>query len=115
MTLQLIGKIIEVEPTESTNKNTGKVTQQTTLTVQFDGLNEAGYRKLTVETIQLDEEYFDKLADNIDKYVAISYMIINSAKGTYVFPDSTMPPLVLEKNPLDYSAFKKTKTAHGTK
>ena len=109
MTLQLIGQLIEVEPTESTNKNTGKVTQHTTITVMFDGLNDKGYVKRTVETIQLDEDYMEKLEDNIGKYIAISYNIMNTAKGTYVFPDNTMPVMVLDKNPLDYTRFKKTK------
>jgi hypothetical protein len=27
--------------------------------------------------------------------------------GTYTYPDTTMPVLVLDKNPFDYSKFKK--------
>ena len=109
MTLQLIGQLIEVEPTESTNKNTGKVTHHTTITVMFDGLNDKGYIKRTVETIQLDEDYLEQLEDNIRKYIAISYNVMNTAKGTYVFPDSTMPVMVLDKNPLVYDRYKKQK------
>jgi len=105
MTLQLIGQLMEVKPTEQTNKSTGKVSYNTEIQVMFDGIDEEGYKKLTVEAIQLDEEYTDTLQDKIGSYIAVSYNIMQTPKGTYVFPDKSMPVLELDKNPLDYSKY----------
>ena len=105
MTLQLIGQLMEVKPTEQSNKSTGKVSYGTEIQVMFDGIDEEGYKKLTVEAIQLDEEYTDALQDKIGSYIAVSYNILQTPKGTYVFPDKSMPVLELDKNPLDYSKY----------
>jgi len=115
MTLQLIGKLLEVKPTESKNKNTGKLTYGTEITVMFNGLDEQGYKKITVESINIDEDYREVLEDKIDKTVCVSYNIINTPKGTYVFPDTAMPVLVLDKNPLDYSDYKKIDSSKSAK
>ncbi len=106
-TTHLIGLLYEVKPTEVTDYKTKAVTYGTEIIVQFDGLDEEGYRKRTTETISLDEEYYEKLVDNIDKYVAIAYVSKVSQYGTTFRPDRSMPVLVLDKNPLDYSAYKK--------
>jgi len=105
MTLQLIGLLLEVKPTESTNKKTGKVTEHTEIQVMFKGIDEKGYGKTTVETIQLDEEYYEALINKKDTYICVSYNILNTPNGTYVFPDKDMPVLELPTNPLDYSKY----------
>lgn len=107
MTLQLIGQLLEVKPTEQINKLNQKVTYGTDITIMFDGLDEEGFRKVTVETINVDEEYYEKLHDKKSSTILVSYTILHGAKGTYVFPDKSMPVLVLDKNPLDYSSFKR--------
>jgi len=107
MTLQLIGQLMEVRPTEQTNKSTGKVTYNTEIQVMFSGIDEEGYKKLTVEAIQLDEDYSEKLEDKIGSHVCVSYNVMQTPKGTYVYPDKSMPVLELDKNPLDYSSFER--------
>ncbi|WP_457744956.1 hypothetical protein [Sulfurimonas sp.] len=105
MTLQLIGTLMEVKPTEREDKFTKKVTYATEIQVMFNGIDEEGYKKMTLETISLDEDYADKLEDKIGSTICVSYNVMHTAKGTYVFPDTSMPVLELDKNPLDYSAY----------
>jgi len=107
MTLHLIGQLMEVKPVEQENKKTGKVTYSTEIQVMFTGIDEKGYKKLTVEAINIDEEYHDVLSDKIGSYVAIAYRVIHGANGTYVYPDKDMPVLELDKNPLDYSKYER--------
>ncbi len=107
MTLQLIGQLMEVRPTEQTNKTNGKVTYGTEIQVMFSGIDEEGYKKLTVEAIQLDDDYAKVLEDKIGSYICVSYNVLQTPKGTYVFPDKSMPVLELDKNPLDYSKYER--------
>ncbi len=109
MTLQLIGQLLEVKPTEYENKNTHKVTYGTQLTILFDGIDEEGYRNVSAETVQVDEDYRDILRDKIGTYIALSYSVTQTKNGTLVYPDRSMPVLELKGNPLDYSKFKKEK------
>ncbi len=105
MITHLIGQLMEVKPTEVEDKKTGRVKHGTEITVLFEGVDEEGYKKFTAEAINLDEEDFDRLKDKIGKTVAIAYQSRTSQYGTYIYPDRTMPVLVLEKNPLDYSSY----------
>ena len=107
MTLQLIGQLMEVKPMENENKQTGKVSYSTEVQVMLTGIDEKGYKKLTVEAISLDDDYQEVLEDKIGSFVAISYNVMHTPKGTYVFPDKSMPVLQLDKNPLDYSKFER--------
>lgn len=107
MTLQLIGQLMEVRPVEQENKNTNKVTYSTEIQVMFTGIDEKGYKKLTVEAISLDEDYQEVLEDKIGSFICVSYNVMHTSKGTYVFPDKSMPVLELEKNPLDYSKYER--------
>jgi len=105
MILHLIGQLIEVKPTEYEDKKTGKVNYGTEITVLFEGVDEEGYKKVTAEAINVDEEDYDRLVDKKGKTVAIAYTVMTGKNGTYFYPDRSMPVLVLEKNPLDYSAY----------
>lgn len=105
--LQMIGKLDEVKPTEHKNKNTGKIEYSTQLTIEFVGIDLKGYKAKTVESIQVDEDEFDRFNDLIDKYVLVTFKIIKAKTDTYIFPDSEMPILTFDKNPLDYSSFKR--------
>lgn len=107
MTLQLIGQLMEVRPVEQENKNTGKVTYSTEIQVMFNGIDEKGYKKITVEAISLDEDYQEQLDDKIGSFVAVSYNVMHTVKGTYVYPDKSMPVIELDKNPLDYSKYER--------
>ncbi len=110
MTLYFIGLLMEVKPTEYEDKKTGKFNYNTELTVMFTGLDEEGYKKISVETITTDEEYYDELREKIGTTVVLPYVAKNDQYGVKVYPDRSMPVLSLEKNPLDYSKFEKAKT-----
>ena len=107
MTTHLIGQLLEVKPKEYEDKKTSKVTYSTDLTIMFDGIDEEGYRKVAVETINVDEEYYDELSDAIGKTVALAYFSTVDQWGVKMYPDRSMPVLLLDKNPLDYSKFKR--------
>lgn len=106
MTTHMIGQLLEVKPVEMTDRKTEKVKYSTDLTIMFDGLDEKGYKKISVETINVDEEYREELEDKKGKTVAIAYTSKVSQYGTSFYPDRSMPVMVLDKNPLDYSKFK---------
>ena len=108
MTTHFIGQLLEIKPIETTDRKTDKTKYSTDLTVMFDGIDEEGYRKVSVETINVDEEYYDELKDKIGKVIALAYTSKVSQYGVSFYPDRTMPVLVLEKNPLDYTKFKRT-------
>jgi len=107
MTTHLIGQLIEVKPSEYTNKKTDKVQYSTDLTIMFDGIDEDGYRKVSVETVNVDEEYFSELHDKKGFTIALAYHSSIDQWGQKFYADRSMPVLVLDKNPFDYSKFKK--------
>jgi hypothetical protein len=107
MTTHLIGQLLEVKPIEMEDRKTGKVKYSTDLTIMFDGVDEEGYRKVSVETVNTDEEYYDELKDKIGKTVAIAYTAKVDQWGVKFYADRSMPVLELEKNPLDYTKFKR--------
>ncbi|MFA5454141.1 MAG: hypothetical protein WC272_02365 [Sulfurimonas sp.] len=111
-TTHMIGTLMEVKPTEYTDKKTDKTIYGTELTVMFNGVDEEGYKKISVETVGTDEEYYDMLKDKIGSIVALPYLIKIDQYGVKAYPDRSMPVLTLEKNPLDYSKYeRKAKTA----
>ena len=65
MTTHMIGKLLEVKPIEITDRKTEKVKYSTDLTIMFDGIDEEGFRKVSVETVNTDEEYYDDLHNKI--------------------------------------------------
>ncbi|MGE0738281.1 hypothetical protein [Sulfurimonas sp.] len=109
-TLHLIGQLMEVKPTEYEDKKTSKMNYNTEITVMFQGLDEQGYKKFTVETVTTDEDYYEELREKIGSTVALPYVMKVDQYGVKTYPDRSMPVLVLEKNPLDYSKFEKAKT-----
>ena len=109
MTTHLIGQLLEVKPKEYEDKKTSKMNYSTDLTVMFDGIDEEGYRKVSVETVTVDEEYYEELKDKIGSVIALAYYSEINQYGTRFYPDRSMPVLVLDKNPLDYSKYKRNK------
>ncbi|MEN4046989.1 hypothetical protein [Sulfurimonas sp. NWX367] len=107
MTTHMIGQLLEVKPIEMVDRKTEKVKYSTDLTVMFDGIDEEGFRKVSVETVNVDEEYYDELKEKIGKTIAIAYTAKVDQWGVKFYADRSMPVLELEKNPLDYSKFKR--------
>jgi len=115
MTTHMIGQLLEVKPVEYTNKKTEKVTYSTDLTVMFDGIDEEGFRKVSVETVNVDEEYYNDLKESIGSYIDLAYHSSIDQWGQKFYADRSMPVLTLDKNPLDYTKFKRAKSTPGVK
>jgi hypothetical protein len=115
ITTHFIGRLLEVRPTEYEDKKTNKVTYQTELTVQFDGITEDGYLKPSIDTIRVDEDDFDTFNDKIGSVIAIPYINDTTQYGQRYYFDKAMPVLIMDKNPLDYTQFKRTPKKEGNK
>jgi hypothetical protein len=109
MTLHFIGQLLEVRPHEVEAKDTKKITRSTELTVMFNGITEDGYLKPSIESIYAEEEDFDTFNDKKGQTVAIPYNCTVSQYGQRYYYDKAMPVLLLEKNPLDYSKYDRSK------
>jgi hypothetical protein len=106
-----IGQLIEVKPTEYRDKKTEKLIYQTEVTAFFEGIDEEGFKKVSVETSAFDEEYYDLLKDKKGKYVAIPYVIDVNQYATRAYPNKNMPIMEFDKNPFDYSKFDRSSKA----
>lgn len=111
MTTHMIGRLEEVKPTEYEDKKTGKMSYGTELTVMFNGIDEQGYKKISVETVSVDEDYYSELNEKIGQIVALPYVIKVDQYGVKAYPDKSMPVLTLATNPLDYSKYERVRKA----
>ncbi len=74
MQYQLIGQIFEVIPKEFRDKKTGEVTKSfCEVTVEQVATDANGFRVKDVERINFDQEHFQDLKSNIDKYIVVPY------------------------------------------
>ena len=105
MTTFFIGQLLEVKPTERTDKKTRQLIRETEVTVMFDGYDESGHRVPSIERASIPEHYFDVLREAKGKFVAIAYRTIHTQNGTYIFPDSDLPPRVMDANPLNFDEY----------
>lgn len=111
MTTHFIGRLLEVRPVETEDKQTKKINYSTELTVMFEGITEDGYLKPSIDSIYADEEDYDTFKDKKNSYVAIPYNLSVNQWGQKYFYDKSMPVLELAQNPFDYSKFDKSKVA----
>jgi len=111
MTTHFIGRLLEVRPVETKDAKTDKIKYSTELTVMFEGITEDGYLKPSVESIYADEEDYDIFNDKKGTFVAIPYNLSVNQWGQKYYHDKALPVLELDKNPLDYSKFDKSKLA----
>lgn len=111
MTTHFIGRLLEVRPVETEDKQTKKINYSTELTVMFEGITEDGYLKPSIDSIYADEEDYKTFKDKKNSYVAIPYNLSVNQWGQKYFYDKSMPVLELAQNPLDYSKFDKSKMA----
>lgn len=115
MTTHFIGQLLEVRPVETEDKKTNKIVRTTELTVMFNGITEDGYLKPSIDSIMADEEDFDTFIDKKGQTIAIPYNLSVSQWGQRYFYDKSMPVLILDKNPLDYSKFDRSKKLNTSK
>ena len=107
MTTHFVGKLLEVRPVETEDKKTNKIHYSTELTVLFEGADESGYLKPSIDAIFADEEDYDTFKDKIGAFVAIPYNLSVNQWGQKWYFDKSMPVLELKENPLDYSKYKR--------
>ena len=110
MTLFFIGQLLEVKPVEFEDRKTGKISYSTEITALFEGVDEEGYKKISAETVKMDEEYATELKTFIGKHVAIPYFSETNQYGTRTYPDRSMPVLQLDKSILDFSSYERTES-----
>lgn len=111
MTTHFIGQLLEVRPVETEDKQTKKINYSTELTVMFSGITEDGYLKPSIDSIYAEQEDYDTFIDKKGQTIAIPYNLSVNQWGQKYYYDKAMPVLLLEKNPLDYSKFDKSKLA----
>jgi len=114
MTTHFIGHLLEVRPHETVDKKTDKVKYSTELTVMFEGITEDGFLKPSIDSIYADEDDYDTFKDKKGRVIAIPYNCSTSQFGQRYYYDKTLPVMLLEKNPLDYSQFDKSKLKQNT-
>jgi len=96
--VHFIGQLREVKPTEYTDKNKRTV-RQTELTMLFEGYDDDGYEKISVDTVKVDEEAFDMFFDKKGSYICVTYKYSVDEYGTSFRFDKTMPVTVFKENP----------------
>lgn len=107
MTTFFIGKILEIKYAEREDKATKKAIHSTQVVVMNDTWDEEGYYTPSIENIQLAEHQYDSLKDSIGKYIAVPYMFLSTKNGSYLFPNDAIAPIVMDKNPVDYTTYKR--------
>jgi len=74
MQYQLIGQIFEVIPKEFRDKKTGEITKSfCEVTVEQISVDSNGFRVKSVDYINFDQEHYQELKSNIDKYIVVPY------------------------------------------
>lgn len=99
MVLELIGKIKEVRQINRKAKD-GSVTAFVDVMVNFVDYDRDGYLVETIEHVNYPIDNLMDLVQKKGKYIAVPYVILNTPKGTYVFPDEKMKYKIFDKNPL---------------
>ena len=100
MILHLVGRIKEVRQVNRKNKE-GATVAFVDVMVHFEDKDKDGYLVESIEHVNFPIDYLMDLVQNKGKYIAIPYVILNTPKGTYVFPDEKMQYKIFEKNPFE--------------
>jgi hypothetical protein len=74
MQYQLIGQIFEVIPKSFKDKKTGEITKEfCEVTVEQVAIDANGFRVKDVEKINFDNEHYQDLKKNIDKFISVPF------------------------------------------
>ena len=101
MNLFYIGQIDEAKVVNRTNKTTGQVTTNCQIIVTFESTDTDGYLVKQTENLQLDINELGAMQQAKGKYIMFPYQVLNTPKGTYVFPSSELQYQVFDKNPME--------------
>lgn len=96
----LIGQVMGAKSVVRKDKSTGVNQSSTEVTVQFYDHDKNGELVMDVDVVSYDIKMLDEFKSNVGKFVAITYLYLNTPKGTYVFPDEMMNHQFYDTNPL---------------
>ncbi len=100
MILELIGKIKEVRQVNRKGKD-GSTVAFVDVMIHFEDVDKDGYLVESIEHVNYPIDNLMDLVQQKGKYIAVPYVILNTPKGTYVFPDEKMKYKIFDKNPLE--------------
>ena len=96
----LIGQIKGAKAVTRKDKTTGVSSSHTEVIIQFEDFDKNGDLVLDTDTVQFELSELDKFKSNLNKFVAVPYLLLNTKSGTYLFPDETMSYHIYNTNPL---------------
>ena len=100
MILNLVGKVKEVRQVNRKNKD-GVSVAFVDVMVHYQDKDRDGYLVESIEHINFPIDYLMDLVQAKGKYIVIPYVVLNTNKGTYVFPDEKMQYKIFNNNPFE--------------
>ena len=100
MILQLIGQVREVRQVNRKNKD-GATVAFADVMIYFADKDKDGFSVESIEHVNFPIDYLLDLSKSKGKFISIPYVVLNTNKGTYVFPDDKMKYRIFDHNPLE--------------
>ncbi len=100
MNYQFIGQIKGAKATSRKDKSTGATISNTEVIIQFEDHDKNGELVLDTNTVQFPIDELQILKDNVNKYICVHYVFLQTPKGSYLFPDENMAYQFYDYNPL---------------
>jgi len=98
MITYLVGKLRDVRQVQR-KKPDGSMQVFCTALVYDELKDKDGHLVIVSENVQFPIEMIAELTTNVNKYVVIPYVVLNTKNGTYIFPDSNLPLSYFDKHP----------------
>ena len=102
MITYLVGKIRDVRQVQR-KKPDGSMQIFCTALVYDELKDKEGHLVIISENVQFPIEMISQLTQNLNKYVSIPYLTLNTKNGTYIFPDSNLQLQFFDKHPFGAS------------
>lgn len=100
MNYQFIGQIKGAKAVSRKDKTTGTTVSNAEVIIQFEDHDKNGELVLDTNTIQFPIDDLQVLKDNVQKYICVHFVFLQTPKGSYLFPDENMNYEFYEYNPL---------------
>lgn len=95
-----IGQIKGAKAVSRTDKTTGVQTHSTEVIVQLEDYDKNGDLILDTDNISFPISELPKFKENLQKFIAVPYIFLNTKNGSYMFPDDGMQYQIYDFNPL---------------
>lgn len=95
-----IGQIKGAKAVSRTDKTTGVQTHTTEVIVQLEDYDKNGDLILDTDNISFPISELPKFKENLQKFIAVPYIFLNTKNGSYMFPDDGMQYHIYDYNPL---------------